>query len=64
LIKVKSVLDSIFIYNLHLAEQQTEGPSVDANALNNDGSSKSLDPKKTTIGQRRAPAAKKVRLYD
>jgi len=33
---------------------------VDPNALNNDGSAKSLDPKKSTIGQRRAPQAKKV----
>ncbi len=45
---------------LFLAEQQTEGPSVDPNALNNDGSTKSLDPKKSTIGQRRVPQAKKV----
>jgi hypothetical protein len=63
LIKVRSVFDLIFIYNLHLAEQQTEGPSVDASALNNDGSSKSLDPKKTTIGQRRAPQTKKVSIF-
>jgi len=46
------------------AEQQTEGPSVDPNALNNDGSAKALDPKKTTIGQRRAPAAKKVYSFE
>jgi hypothetical protein len=45
------------------AEQQTEGPSVDPNALTNDGSSKSLDPKKSTIGQRRAPQAKKVDIH-
>jgi hypothetical protein len=56
------VLDSIVIYNLNLAEQQIEGPSVDPNALNNDSSNKILDPKKTTIGQRRAPQAKKVFL--
>ncbi len=46
------------------AEQQTEGPSVDPSALNNDGATKTLDPKKSTIGQRRAPAAKKVCLYE
>ncbi|CAF3839963.1 unnamed protein product [Rotaria magnacalcarata] len=40
-------------------EQQTEGPSVDQNALSNDGSTKTLDPKKSTIGQRRAPQSKK-----
>ncbi|CAF1680771.1 unnamed protein product, partial [Rotaria sordida] len=40
-------------------EQQTEGPSVDHNALNNDGSPKVHDPKKSTIGQRRAPQPKK-----
>jgi hypothetical protein len=45
------------------AEQQTEGPSIDLNALNNDGSAKSLDAKKSTIGQRRAPQAKKVDLF-
>ncbi|CAF1295295.1 unnamed protein product [Adineta ricciae] len=39
--------------------EQTEGPSVDPDALNNDGSAKSLDPKKSTIGQRRAPQPKK-----
>ena len=39
-----------------------EGPSVDPNLLNNDAAAgKSLDPKKTTIGQRRAAPAKKVR---
>jgi len=41
------------------AEHPTEGPSVDPSALNSDGSAKTLDPKKSTIGQRRAPAAKK-----
>ncbi|CAF0794803.1 unnamed protein product [Rotaria sordida] len=45
--------------SLDKTEQQTEGPSVDPSILNNDGSVKTLDPKKTTIGQRRAPAAKK-----
>ncbi|CAF0854974.1 unnamed protein product [Rotaria sp. Silwood1] len=40
-------------------EQQTEGPSVDPNALNSDGSTKVHDPKKSTIGQRRAPQPKK-----
>ncbi|CAF4717589.1 unnamed protein product, partial [Rotaria socialis] len=40
-------------------EQQTEGPTVDLSALNNDGSMKPIDPKRTNIGQRRAPAAKK-----
>jgi ADP-ribosylation factor GTPase-activating protein 2/3 len=45
--------------SLDKAEQQIEGPSVDPNALNNDSSNKILDPKKTTIGQRRAPQAKK-----
>jgi ADP-ribosylation factor GTPase-activating protein 2/3 len=40
-------------------EQQTEGPTVDSNMFNPDGSAKTLDPKKTTIGQRRAPVAKK-----
>ena len=45
-----------------LDEQQTEGPSVDPNAFNNDGSAKALDPKKTSIGQRRGPAPKKVRI--
>ena len=49
---------------LSLAEQQTEGPSIDPNALNNDGSTKAFDPKKSTIGQRRAPAAKKVCLFE
>jgi len=48
----------------YLAEQPTEGPSVDPNAFNSDAPAKILDPKKTTIGQRRAPAAKKVHLYD
>ncbi len=52
------------IYIFFSAEQQTEGPSVDPSALNNDGSGKTLDPKKTTIGQRRAPAAKKVCLFE
>ena len=42
------------------ADQLTEGPSVDSNVLNSDGSTKALDPKKSTIGQRRAPQAKKV----
>ena len=46
----------------YFSDEQTEGPSVDPNALNNDGSAKSLDPKKSTIGQRRAPQSKKVRL--
>ncbi|CAF4512929.1 unnamed protein product [Rotaria sp. Silwood1] len=45
--------------SLDKTEQQTEGPSVDPSVLNNDGSVKTLDPKKTTIGQRRAPATKK-----
>ena len=45
------------------ADQQTEGPSVDPNVFNSDGSGKALDPKKTTIGQRRAPPAKKVPLH-
>ncbi|CAF4844510.1 unnamed protein product, partial [Rotaria socialis] len=45
--------------NSDKTEQQTEGPSVDQNALNNDGSTKTLDPKKSTIGQRRAPQSKK-----
>ncbi|CAF2514030.1 unnamed protein product [Rotaria sp. Silwood2] len=45
--------------SLDKTEQQTEGPSVDPSVLNSDGSVKTLDPKKTTIGQRRAPAAKK-----
>ncbi|CAF0933569.1 unnamed protein product [Adineta ricciae] len=45
--------------NLDKTEQQAEGPSVDPNAFNNDGSAKTLDPKKSTIGQRRAPATKK-----
>ncbi|CAF3653876.1 unnamed protein product [Adineta steineri] len=40
-------------------EQEGEGPSIDPNALNNDGSAKNLDPKKSTIGQRRAPQPKK-----
>jgi len=68
LIKVKFfcfVLNSIFICILDcviLVEQQTEGPSVDLNALDNDSSTKTLDPKKTTIGQRRAPQAKKVNI--
>ncbi len=56
-------IDSIFIYNLYLGDQQGEGPSVDVNALNSDGSSKALDPKKSTIGQRRAPQPKKVFSY-
>ena len=41
-------------------EEQGEGPSVDPNLLNSDASGKNLDPKKTTIGQRRAAPAKKV----
>ncbi len=45
-------------------EQQTEGPTVDSNMFNPDGSAKTLDPKKTTIGQRRAPVAKKVCLFE
>lgn len=31
--------------------------------LNSDGSAKTLDPKKSSIGQRRAPQPKKVRIY-
>jgi hypothetical protein len=65
LIKVKFFFNSIFICILDcviLVEQQTEGPSVDLNALDNDSSTKTLDPKKTTIGQRRAPQAKKVNI--
>ncbi|CAF3721092.1 unnamed protein product [Rotaria magnacalcarata] len=45
--------------SLDKTEQQTEGPTVDLSALNNDGSVKPIDPKRTNIGQRRAPAAKK-----
>ncbi|CAF3107571.1 unnamed protein product [Rotaria socialis] len=45
--------------SLDKTEQQTEGPTVDLSALNNDGSMKPIDPKRTNIGQRRAPAAKK-----
>ncbi|CAF1135207.1 unnamed protein product [Rotaria sordida] len=41
------------------SEQQTEGSSIDPNAFNNDGSVETLDPKKTTLGQYRPPAAKK-----
>lgn len=46
--------------NFDRNEQQSDGqgPSVDPNALN-DPSNKSLDPKKSTIGQRRAPQPKK-----
>lgn len=46
--------------NIDKSEQQSEeqGPSVDPAAFN-DASNKSLDPKKTTIGQRRAPQPKK-----
>ncbi|CAF1167643.1 unnamed protein product [Adineta ricciae] len=45
--------------NLDKTEQQAEGPSVDPNAFNNDESAKVFDPKKSTIGQRRAPTTKK-----
>ncbi|UJR25193.1 hypothetical protein I4U23_006548 [Adineta vaga] len=45
--------------SLEKTGQPTEGPSVDPNAFNNDGSVKALDPKKSTIGQRRVPATKK-----
>jgi len=40
-------------------DQNAEGPTVDPNLLNNDETPKTLDPKKSTIGQRRAPQAKK-----
>lgn len=53
---------SISILHFSLDEQQTEGPSVDPDALNTDSSTKSLDPKKSTIGQRRAPQPKKVNI--
>ncbi|UJR23693.1 hypothetical protein I4U23_026675 [Adineta vaga] len=45
--------------NLDRNEQPSEGPSVDPNVLNSDASGKPLDPKKSTIGQRRAPQPKK-----
>ena len=59
LTKVKLLCNRSLMISL-LDEQPTEGPSVDPNALNNDASSKSLDPKKSSISQRRAPQAKKV----
>jgi len=37
----------------------SEGPSVDPSLLDADGAAKTLDSKKSTIGQRRAPAPKK-----
>ncbi|CAF3030568.1 unnamed protein product [Rotaria sp. Silwood2] len=48
----KSKLTAYFLFYYYrfvpffLAEQQTEGPSIDQNAFNNDGSVKTLDPKK------------------
>ncbi|CAF1315884.1 unnamed protein product [Adineta steineri] len=45
--------------SLDKSDQQTEGPSVDPNVFNSEGGAKTLDPKKSTIGQRRAPASKK-----
>ncbi|CAF1480089.1 unnamed protein product, partial [Didymodactylos carnosus] len=46
--------------NLDKFNQAGEGPSIDPNVFNTDGSQKTLDPKRSTIGQRRpAPSKKK-----
>ncbi|CAF0984195.1 unnamed protein product [Didymodactylos carnosus] len=46
--------------NIDQSDQFGEGPSIDPNVFSADGTQKTLDPKKSTIGQRRpAPSKKK-----
>jgi hypothetical protein len=57
---VSSFMSGLFLF---VDDQEVEGPSVDSHVLNNDGTTRNLDPKKATIGQRRPLATKKVRRF-